>query len=124
MDEEQRRFWDDLLAYYRQELRERQSPAMVSMLGFFHGEEQALQDKRLAEEGGRLLTKRIDELNPSDAPYLMAELEANEAMVREHSVAEGDITMMEMPGKGTFTHPHYEDVTHHLRERWRELKGT
>ena len=131
MDEEQRRFWDDLLAYYRQELRERQSPAMVSMLGFFHGEAQALQDKRLAEEGhvyllkgGRLLTKRIDELNPSDAPYLMAELEANEAMVEEHSVAEGDVTMTEVPGKGTFTHPHYEDATHHLRERWRELKGT
>jgi hypothetical protein len=29
-----------------------------------------------------------------------------------------------VPGKGTFTHPHYEDATHHLRERWRELKGT
>ena len=79
MDEEQRRFWDELLAYCRQELIERQSPAMVSMLGFFHGEEHALQDKRLAEEGhvyllkgGRLLTKRIDELNPPDALYLRA----------------------------------------------------
>lgn len=39
MDREQRRFWDDLLAYYRQELQERQSPAMISMVGFFHGEE-------------------------------------------------------------------------------------
>ena len=48
MDLEQRRFWDDLLAYYRQELQERQSPAMVSMLGFFHREERALEDKRLA----------------------------------------------------------------------------
>ena len=94
MDEEQRQFWEDLLAYYRQELRERQSPAMVSLLGFFHGQEEALEDKRLAEEGrvyllkgGRRLTKPIDELNPSDAPYLMAELEANETMVEEHSGA-------------------------------------
>jgi hypothetical protein len=50
-DQERRRFWEDLLAYYRRELEERQSPAMVSMLGFFHGEEQALEDKRLAEGG-------------------------------------------------------------------------
>ncbi len=130
MDEEQRRFWEDLLAYYRQELKERQSPAMVSMLGFFHGEEQALEDKRLAEEGrvyllkgGSRLTKPIDELDPSEAPYLMAELEANEAMAQEHSVAEGEATVTQMPGGATFTHPHYEDATHHLRERWRELKG-
>jgi hypothetical protein len=47
----QRQFWEVLLAYYHQELEERQDPAMVSMLGFFHGEEQALADKRLAEEG-------------------------------------------------------------------------
>ena len=130
MDEEQRQFWEDLLAYYRQELRERQNPAMVSMLGFFHGQEQALEDKRLAEEscvyllkGGRRLTKPIDKLDPSDAPYLMAELEANEAMVEEHSVAEGDITITQVSGRGAFTHPHYEDATHHLRERWREWKG-
>jgi hypothetical protein len=131
MNQEQRRFWDDLLAYYRQELEERRDPAMVSMLGFFHGEDHALQDKRLAQEGrvyllkgGKLLTKRIDELDLSDAPFLMAELEANEAMVEEHSVAEGDITMTQVPGGGaTFTHPHYEDATRHLRERWRELKG-
>jgi hypothetical protein len=129
MGEEQRWFWDDLLAYYRQELKERQSPAMVSMLGFFHGQEQALEDKRLAEEGrvyllkgGRRMTKPIDELDPSDAPYLMAGLEANEAMVQEHSVAEGEATVTQMPGGATFTHPHYEDATHHLRERWHELK--
>ena len=102
---------------------------MVSMLGFFHGQEQALEDKRLAEEGrvyllkgGRRMTKPIDELNPSDAPYLMAELEANEAMAQEHSVAEGEATVTQMPGGTTFTHPHYEDATHHLRERWHELK--
>ena len=74
MDEEQRQFWDELLAYYRQELQERQSPAMVSMLGFFHGEKQALEDKRLAEAGrvyllkdGKLLTNPmcgfLDELS-------------------------------------------------------------
>jgi hypothetical protein len=102
---------------------------MVSMLSFFHGEEQALEDKRLAEEGrvyllkgGRLRTKRIDELDPSDAPYLMAELEANEAMAGEHSTAEGEVTVTEMPGGATFTHPHYEDATRHLRERWSKLK--
>ncbi len=130
MDREQQQFWDDLLAYYRQELQERQNPAMVSMLSFFHGEEQALADKRLAEEGrvyllkgGRRLTKPIDELNPSDAPYLMAELEANEAMAQEHSMVEGEATVTQVPGGATFTHPHYEDATKHLRERWHELKA-
>ena len=105
MDERRRRFWEDLLAHYRQELRERQSPAMVSMLGLFHGEERALEDKRLAEGGriymlvgGRLRTKPIDELVPSDAPYLMAELEANQAMAEEHSFAEGGATVTRMPG--------------------------
>lgn len=131
MDERRRRFWEDLLAHYRHELEERQSPAMVSMLGFFHGEEHALEDKRLAErghvymlEGGRLRTKAIDELVPSDAPHLMAELEANEAMAGEHSFVEGGATVTRMPGGATFVHPHYEDATGHLRERWRELKGT
>jgi len=129
MDQEQRQFWDDLLVYYRQELQERQSPTMVSMLGFFHEEEQALEDKRLAERGyvyllvrGKLRIKHIEQLNPSDAPYLMTELEANQAMAEEHSAAEGEETVTELPGGATFTHPHYEDATHHLRERWRELK--
>jgi hypothetical protein len=36
MDQQQRQFWDDPLAFYHQELREGQSPAMVSMLGSFH----------------------------------------------------------------------------------------
>jgi hypothetical protein len=131
MDEEQRQFWDDLLAYYRQDLQERQSPAMVSMLRFFHGEEQALEDKRLAEEGrvyllkdGKLLTKRIDDLSPSDVPYLMAELERNQAMAEEHSAGDGEETVTELPGGTTFTHPHYEDATKDLRERWRNLKET
>jgi hypothetical protein len=130
MDQEQHQFWDDLLAYYRQELQERQSPAMVSMLGFFHGEDQALEDKNLAERGyvyllvrDKLRIKHIDQLRPSDAPYLMAELEANQAMAEEHSAAEGEQTVTELPGGATFTHPHYEDATLHLRERWRKLKG-
>jgi hypothetical protein len=131
MDQEHQQFWDDLLAYYRQELQERQSPAMVSMLRFFHGEEQALEDKRLAEEGrvyllkdGKLLTKHIDDLRPSDAPYLLAEVERNQAMAEEHSAADGEQTVTEMPGGATFTHPHYEDATNDLRERWRKLKET
>jgi len=131
MDQEQRQFWNDLLAYYRQELQERQSPTMVSMLGFFHGKEQALEDKRLAERGyvyllkrGKLGTKHIDQLNPSDAPYLVAELEANQAMAEEHSAGDGEHTVTELPGGATFTHPHYEDATKNLRERWRYLKQT
>jgi hypothetical protein len=102
---------------------------MVSMLGFFHGEQQALRDKRLAERGyvyllerGELRTKHLDQLKPSDAPYLMAELEANQAMAEEHSAAAGEQTVTEMPGGATFTHPHYDDATKDLRERWRNLK--
>ena len=131
MNDNQLRFWNELLAYYRQELEERQSPAMVSMLAFFHGEEHAREDRRLAEggriyllKGGKLTTKRIDELRPSDAPHMMAELEATQAMAEEHSVTEDRATVTVMPGGATFTHPHYEDATAHLRERWRGLKGT
>jgi hypothetical protein len=131
MDQEQRRFWNDLLAYYRQELQERQSPAMVSMLGFLHGEERALQDKRLAARGhvylldrGKLRIKLIDQLDPSDAPYLMAELEANQAMAEEHSAVDDEQTVTQFPGGATFTHPHYEDATEHLRKQWRNLKET
>ncbi len=130
-DTEQQRFWEDLLAYYRQELEERQRPAVVSMLGFFHGEEKALEDKRLAEGGyvyllekDKLRTKRIDRLDPSDAPYLMAELEANQAMAEEHSAADGEETMTHIPGGASFTHPHYKDATKHLRDMWRNLKET
>ena len=124
MNESQLRFWNELLAYYHRELEERQSPAMVSMLALFHGEEHARENRRLAEggwiyllrglKGGKLTTKRIDDLRPSDAPYMMAE---------EHSVTEDRVTVTVMPGGSTFTHPHYEDATGHLRERWRGLKG-
>ena len=131
MDDEQRRFWHDLLAYYRRELEERQHPVTVSMLGFFHGEEHARRDRSLAERGyvyllerGRLATKRIEEIEPSDAPFMMAELEANQALAEEFSVTEGEETVTRMPGGTTLTHPHYEDATRHLRERWRELKGS
>ncbi|QYJ16051.1 hypothetical protein Rxycam_01882 [Rubrobacter xylanophilus DSM 9941] len=130
LNEEQRAFWEELLAYYRQELQERQSPEMVSLLGVFHGEEHARRDRELAEKGyvyllrrGRLYVKRIDELEPPDAPELMAELEASEALAEEHSSVEGEVTVTEFPGGPTFTHPHYEDATRHLRERWRRLRG-
>ena len=133
MNESQLRFWNELLAYYHRELEERQSPAMVSMLALFHGEEHAREDRRLAEggwihllkglKGGKLTTKRIDDLRPSDAPHMMAELEATQAMAEEHSVAEDRETVTVMPGGSTFTHPHYQDATGHLRERWRGLKG-
>jgi hypothetical protein len=104
---------------------------MVSMLAFFHCEEHARQDKRLAELGhvyllkdGKLTTKRIGELHPSDAPYMMAELEATQAMAEEYPVAEDKVTVTVMPGEATFTHPHYEDATGHLRMRRRSLKAT
>ena len=131
MDKEQREFWEDLLAYYRQELKERQDPAMVSLLGIFRGPEHALKDKRLAEKGyvyllkdGRLHAKRFEELRPPDAPYLMAEIEAGQALAGEHSAVEGDVTVTEVPGGATFTHPHFEDASGHLREKWERLRDT
>ncbi len=131
MDREQREFWEDLLAYYRQELKERQDPAMVSLLGIFRGSEHALKDRCLAEKGyvyllkdGRLHAKRIDELRPPDAPYLMAEIEAGQALAGEHSTVEGEVTVTRVPGGATFTHPHYEDASGHLRERWGRLRKT
>jgi hypothetical protein len=43
--------------------------------------------------GVALRTKTIDELVPSDALHLIAELEANQAMAEEHSFAEGGATV-------------------------------
>ena len=101
---------------------------MVSMPGFFHGEDHAFEGKRLAEEGrvyllkdGELRTKRLDELSPSDAPHPTAGLEANEARAGEHSTTEDDALVTEMPGGATLSH--HEDASRHLRERWRGLKG-
>lgn len=131
MNKEQRKFWEDLLHYYHQEIEERQHPATISMLTFFHGEEHAFEDKRLAEEGyvyllkdGRLRTKRVDDLRPEDAPYLMAELEATQALAGEHSTVEDQVTVTEIPGGATLTYPHYEDASSSLRKRWSELRAT
>jgi hypothetical protein len=97
---------------------------MVSMLAFFHEEEQALKDKRLGErcyiyllKRGKLRTKHIDQFNLSDAPYLVSELEANQAMSAEHLAADGEETVTELPGGAAFTPSHYEDATKHLRAR-------
>jgi hypothetical protein len=46
---------------------------------------------------------------------MMAELEATQAMGEEHSVTEDRVTVTVMPGGATFTDPHYEDATGHLR---------
>jgi hypothetical protein len=87
---------------------------MVSMLAVFHEEKQALKDKRLGEGGyiyllkrAKLRTKHIDQLNPSDAPYLVSELEANQAMSEEHSAADGEATVTELPGGAAFTQPRH-----------------
>lgn len=75
---EQRRFFEDLLAFLRDELEARKDPAaaeqraeMFGALAGDVGRTQVLKDKRLAEEGFVYLAKRgekylkhVDELSP------------------------------------------------------------
>ncbi len=78
LTEQQRRFFEELLAYLRDELKARKDPEatkqraqMFASLAGEAGKAQVFEDKRLAEEGfvylfeeGKRRTKRMDELCP------------------------------------------------------------
>jgi hypothetical protein len=88
LSEEQRRFFEELLAYLRDELKARKDPEateqrvrMFASLAGEAGKARVLEDKRLAEEGfvylfeeGKRRTKRIEELRPFDVPAVLAEM--------------------------------------------------
>ena len=132
---EQRRFFEELLAYLRDELDARKDPAgaeqraeMFAALAGEAGRDQALKDKRLAEEGfvylaerGEKYLKHVDELSPSDVPDILAEMESAAAVGGEYAESDGDVYVIEYGGRKLLT-PDPGDPGAPLRVRWRELK--
>ena len=132
---EQWRFFEELLAYLRDELEARKDPVAAEqraeMFGALVGEAgraQALKDKRLAEEGfvylaerGEKYLKHVDELSPSDVPAILAEMESAAAVGGEYAESAGDVYIIEYGGRKLLT-ADPGDASAPLRARWRELK--
>ena len=85
INQEQRAFFDEVLAYLRNELETRLDPQTVTWISKIHGPAHALRDNLLAKQGrvyltdrrGRQRTKSVDELRPYDVPDVMRKIEAN-----------------------------------------------
>lgn len=136
LTEEQRRFFEDLLAYLRDELEARKDPEaaeqrarMFASLAGEAGRTQVLEDKRLAEGGfvylfgeGERRTRRVDELSPADAPAVLAEMERTAAVSGEYVESDGAVYVIEYGGRKLVT-PDPGDPSAPLRARWRDLKG-
>ena len=134
--EEQRRFFEDLLAYLRDELEARKDPEaaeqrarMFASLAGEAGRTQVLEDKRLAEGGfvylfeeGERRIRRVDELSPADAPAVLAEMERTAAVSGEYVESDGAVYVIEYGGRKLVT-PDPGDPSAPLRARWRGLKG-
>lgn len=132
---EQRRFFEELLAYLRDELEARKHPVgaeqRAEMFGALAGEAgraQVLKDKRLAEEGfvylaerGEKYLKHLDELSPSDVPAILAEMESTAAVGGEYAESVGEVYVIEYGARKLIT-PDPGDPSAPLRARWRELK--
>lgn len=134
--EEQRLFFEELLAYLRGELEARKDPEgveqrvrMFASLAGEAGRYWALEDKRLAEQGlvylarrGKKYLKHVDELTLADVPDIMAEMEATVAVSGEYVESDGVVLIFEYGGH-KLTTPDVGDPGAPLRARWRELKS-
>lgn len=132
---EQWRFFEELLAYLREELEARRDPEgveqrirMFASLAGEAGRDQVLKDKRLAEEGfvylsekGERRLRHIDELTLLDVPAVLAEMEKTAAVSGEYMESDGAVYIMEYGGRKIVT-PDPGDPSAPLRARWRELK--
>lgn len=135
LTEEQRRFFEKLLAYLRDELKARKDPEateqrarMFASLAGEAGKAQVLEDQRLAEKGfvylfeeGTRITKRLEELRPLDVPAVLAEMERTVAVSDEYIESDGTVYVMEYGGRKLVTLDP-GDPSAPLRIRWRELK--
>ncbi|MDP9458018.1 MAG: hypothetical protein M3Q49_04685 [Actinomycetota bacterium] len=136
MIQEQRRFFEDLLAYLRDELEARKDPEaaeqrarMFASLAGKAGRDQVLEDKRLAEAGfvylfeeGKRRVRLLEELSPLDAPAVLAEMERTAAVSAEYIESDGATYVIEYGGRKLVTSDP-GDPSAPLRVRWRELKG-
>lgn len=134
--EEQRRFFEELLAYLRNELQARkdqeaveQRARMFAALAGEVGKARVLRDQRLAEEGfvylskeGEQRLKHIDELTYLDVPDILAEMEKVAAVSGEYVESDGAVYVIEYGGRKLIT-ADPGDPSAPLRARWRELKG-
>ena len=132
---EQRRFFEELLAYLRDELKARkdleavvQRVQMFTSLAGEEGKARVLEDKRLAEEGfvylsekGKRYLKHVDELTTLDVPDILAEMEKTVAVSSEYIESDGAVYLIEYGGRKLIT-PDPGDPSAPLRARWRELK--
>lgn len=137
LTEEQRRFFEELLAYLRNELEARKDPEAVEqrVKMFAHlageaGRNWVLKDKCLAEQGliylakrGKKYLKHIDELTPSDVPAVLAEMEAVMAVSGEYVETDDEVWVFEYAERKLIT-PEVDDPSAPLRARWHELKGS
>ena len=135
LTEEQRRFFEELLQYLRDELEARKDPEaveqrvqMFAALAGETGRARVLRDKRLAEEGfvylsekGKRRLKRVDELTPLDVPAVLAEMENTAAVSSEYIESDGVVYIIEYGGRKLIT-PDPGDPSVPLRARWRKLK--
>ena len=135
LTEEQQRFFEELLAYLRDERKARkdleateQRVRMFASLAGEVGKAQVLEDKRLAEKGfvylfeeGKRRTKRIEELHPFDVPAILAEMERTVAVSDEYIESDGTVYVIEYGGRKLVTSDP-GDPSAPLRIRWRELK--
>ena len=133
---EQRRFFEDLLAYLRDELEARKDPEaveqrarMFAALAGEAGKTQVLRDQRLAEKGfvylseeGKQHLKHIAELTWLDVPAILAEMEKTAAVSGEYVESDGAVYVIEYGGRKLITADPGDPSTP-LRARWRELKG-
>lgn len=136
LSEEQQHFFEDLLAYLREELEARKDPEgveqrarMFAFLGGEAGRAWVFRDKHLAEKGliymakkGKRQLKHIDELTPHDVPAIMAEMEATVAVSGEYMEEDGVVYVLEYGGHKVTT-PDVGDPSAPLRARWNELKN-
>jgi hypothetical protein len=133
---EQRRFFEELLAYLRNELEARKDPEaveqrtrMFAALAGEAGRAWVLRDQRFAEEGfvylseeGKQRLKHIGELTYLDVPAILAEMEKTAAVSGEYVESDGDVYVIEYGGRKLIT-ADPGDPSAPLRTRWRELKG-
>ena len=133
---EQRRFFEELLAYLRNELEARKDPEAVEQrarmfdaLAGEAGRARVLKDQHLAEEGfvylsegGEQRLKHIDEVTYLDVPAILAEMEKTAAVSGEYVESDGIVYVIEYGGRKLIT-ADPGDPSVPLRARWRGLKG-
>ncbi len=133
--DEQRRFFEELISYLRDELEARKDPEAVEqrvqMFAALAGEEgraKVLRDKHLAEEGfvylseeGNRYLKHIDALTILDVPAILTEMENTVAVSDEHLESDGAVYVIEYGGRKLIT-PDPGDPSAPLRAWWRGLK--